>query len=54
MMLFWLRFFGYKRTARLSKGYEDPSMTISHYATSKPRKSIAYNPAELYDDVVPL
>lgn len=53
MMLTWLRFFGYKRTARTNKNYDDTVIT-PHCVTGNSRKSIAYNPAELYEDVVPL
>ena len=53
-MLFWLRFFGYKRTPKLAKSYENPAGGGLYIPSS--RKSIAYNPSEMHsdDDVAPL
>jgi len=53
-MLFWLRFFGYKRTPKLGKSYENPAGGGLYIPSS--RKSIAYNPSEMHsdDDVAPL
>ncbi|CAD7695294.1 unnamed protein product [Ostreobium quekettii] len=46
MMLFWLRFFGYRRSARLGRGYHEDVGAASY----KPRKSIMYDPETLYCD----
>lgn len=54
IMLFWLRFFGYKRTPRVSRSYESPEVGAHHMPPS--RRSVAYNPSELQgdDEVAPL
>lgn len=55
-MLFWLRFFGAKRSTRTSKNYDSSLATEGGLVVpasggpSKPRKSIAYVPVEPYSD----
>ena len=59
MMLFWLRFFGAKRSASLTKSFDEGSKgggNVTAFVAPRPRQSISYVPVNPFvdEELVPL